>query len=132
MKALRWSAFPMLFVFAALLAWHHVTAFRESVPYGCDAPLADQFSHPYIPLIGQFVFVDSLEVYVGGWIERGSVILGGDVISEPLSFTAGERPTMISFARMGEWYRPDFNLTFKPSTGASCRVRIVYRFRGIY
>jgi len=39
---------------------------------------------------------------------------------------------MISFARMGEWYSPEFNVTFNPSAGASCRVRIVYRFRGIY
>ena len=55
------------------LLWHYVWDYQESAPYGCDISESEQFRHPFIPLLGHFVFVDSLEVYVGGWIERGKV-----------------------------------------------------------
>jgi hypothetical protein len=112
--------------------WHYFWDYRGSAPYGCNITESKRYHHPYFPLIGRFLFVDSLEVYIGGWIERGKVTVSGDIFHEPLQFEAGARPTMISFSRMGEWYRPEFDVTFRPSPRASCRIQIIYRFRGIY
>lgn len=119
-------------VLAIILSWHYVTAYRTVPRYYCDEPATLDITHPYLPLVGDFVFTDSLEVYIGGWIERGALQVEGDVIGGVHAFSAGQRPAMISHARLGEWYDEGFRLTFEPTQDASCLVRVVYRFRGIY
>jgi len=128
----RLSKFIVAALLLVLLSWRYVTDYRSAPRYSCNEPLTRIISHPYIPLIGDFVFTDSLEVYIGGWIERGTVMIDGSIINSPLTFSAGKHPTPIQYARLGEWYENNFNLVFEPSEDASCLVRIVYRFRGIY
>jgi hypothetical protein len=129
----RLSNFIIAALLLVILSWHYVTDYRSAPRYFCEAPLTRVVPHPYIPLIGDFVFTDSLEVYIGGWIERGTLEIEGSILNKtPLTFSAGKRPTPIQHARLGEWYENNFQLVFKPSGDASCFVRVVYRFRGIY
>ena len=132
MKTVRWLIGSSLLLLTLLVVWQYIGSYRASSTYFCEESETVQITHPYIPLIGDFVFVDSLEVYLGGWIERGALTIHGDVLDEAMTFTAGDRPTKISYARMGEWYDPDFQVVFEPTDTSSCLVRIVYRFRGIY
>jgi hypothetical protein len=132
MKTARWFIGSLFMLLTLLVGWQYIAAYRASSTYFCDGPETVQIAHPYIPLIGEFVFVDSLEVYLGGWIERGALTIHGDILDEAMTFTAGERPTKISYARMGEWYSQDFQVVFEPTDMSSCLVRIVYRFRGIF
>jgi hypothetical protein len=128
----KWIVYPLLLLSLAIVARDYVTGYRSSALYRCQELSALTFYHPYIPLVGRFMPIDSLEVYVGGWIERGTLTISGDVLDQPLSFSATERTTTIAHARMGEWYQSNFTLTFKPEPVSSCRVRVVYRFRGIF
>ncbi len=116
----------------AILTQHHITDYRSAPLFRCDAAKESKFTPPYVPLIDAFLFSERLEVYVGGWIERGTLHIEGDALDEPIEVTAGPRPTRISYARMGEWYQSDFTLSFMPTTDASCAVRVVYRFGGVF
>ena len=133
-KLLRWGILPVTAVLAAMAAWNYVFAYRAADAYNCDGAFDLHVSHPYIPVIGWIVFNESLEVYIGGWIDRGSVSISGDIIDEPFLTTARGRPvsTEISYARMGEWYGEDFHVKFEPDDMASCHIEIIYRFRGLY
>ena len=117
---------------AGWLAWHHITDYRESAPYTFDAPAGHHFTPPFIPLLDQLIFADSLELYIVGGIDRGTVTISSDAFYPPLAFSAGEQPTMIAHARMGEFYQSDVNVTFEPSEDARCWIRVIYRFRGLY
>ncbi len=116
----------------AIWVQHHITDYRSASLFRCDAAQESTFTPPYVPLVDALIFTERLEVYVGGWIERGTLKIEGDAVDGAVEFTAGTRPTRISFARMGEWYQPDFTLSFTPTTDASCAVRIVYRFGGVF
>ena len=117
---------------AAIWVQHHFTDYRSASLFRCDAAQQSTFTPPYVPLVHSLIFTERLEVYIGGWIERGSLEIEGDSVDGVIEFTAGTRPTRISFARMGEWYQSDFTLSFTPTTDASCAVRIVYRFGGVF
>jgi hypothetical protein len=132
MLRLRTLTLLIIAALGGMLAWHHITDYRESEPYRCDAPAAARYGPPYVPLVGQYFFLDSLELYVVGWIERGTVRINGDDLPEPLEFSATDGPAMISHSRMGEWYQPDYTLRFAPSEGARCHIRAIYRFRGVF
>jgi hypothetical protein len=74
---------------------------------------------------------DMLELYVGGWIERGEVTISGlpSRENEVLKFSRGSSVGTISHAYIGEWYEPDINLVFEPSEGSSCLIRVIYRYK---
>jgi hypothetical protein len=122
----------LLILFVSLSTWNYLFGYRSSSLYQCGEPLIATFTPPYVPLVGEFLFVDSLEVYLGGWIESGRVTISGDILADPITFERGERITTISYAHMGEWYDSDFTLNFQPEDHTSCAVRVIYRFRGIY
>lgn len=125
--------YPLLVVvLLGLVAWNHVTGYKSSSLYRCREASTLTFTHPYVPVVGDFMFVDSLEVYVGGWIERGTVTMTSDITDQPISFSAAGPTRIVSHSRMGEWYTPDFAVTLEPEPGSSCRIRFVYRFRGIF
>ena len=77
------------------------------------------------------ILQDTLELYVGGWIERGDVRISGlpSRGDETLKFSRGASVSTISHAYIGEWYEPDIKIVFKPTERASCLIRVVYKFR---
>jgi len=77
------------------------------------------------------ILQDMLELYVGGWIEKGDVTISGLPSRENsmLKFSSGASVRTISHAYIGEWYGPDVTVVFEPTEGASCLVRLVYRYR---
>jgi len=116
----------------AIWMQHHLTDYRSASLFRCDAAQKSTFTPPYVPLVDSLIFTERLEVYIGGWIERGTLEIEGDAVDGAIEFIAGSRPTRISYARMGEWYQPDFTLSFIPTADASCAVRVVYRFGGVF
>ena len=77
------------------------------------------------------IFQDTLEFYVGGWIERGDVTISGlpSRENEMLKFSRSVSVTTISHAYIGEWYEPNIKIIFDPTEGSSCLIRMVYKFR---
>lgn len=74
---------------------------------------------------------DMIELYVGGWIERGKVAISGlpSRENEALVFSRGTSVGTISHAYIGEWYEPDIHIIFQPSEEASCLVRVIYKYK---
>ena len=74
---------------------------------------------------------DMLELYVGGWIEKGEVAISGFPSrgNEALKFSRGDSVGTISHAYIGEYYEPDINILFQPSEGASCLIRVIYKYK---
>lgn len=74
---------------------------------------------------------DMLELYVGGWIERGEVAISGLPSREnkALVFSRGSSVSTISHAYIGEWYEPNIKIIFQPSEGSSCLIRVIYKHK---
>jgi hypothetical protein len=74
---------------------------------------------------------DMLELYVGGWIERGEVAISGLPFrnNEVLKFSRGSSVGTVSHAYIGEWYEPHINIVFEPSEGSSCLIRVIYKYK---
>ena len=74
---------------------------------------------------------DTLEFYVGGWLERGDVTISGlpSRGNKTLKFSHGASVSTISHAYIGEWYEPNIEIIFDPTEGSSCFSRVVYKFR---
>ena len=74
---------------------------------------------------------DGLELYAGGWIERGEIVISGlpSRDNEVLKFFRGTSVATITHAYIGEWYEPNINVVFEPSEGASCLIRVIYRYK---
>lgn len=72
---------------------------------------------------------DMLELYVGGWIERGQVMISGlpSRERETLKFSRGSSVSTVSHAYIGEWYEPEINILFDPSQDSSCFIKVIYR-----
>ncbi len=85
------------------------------------------------PVISNLDFTNGLEVYVGGWVETGNVTISSEVFdfAGEEKFSANGGLVEVSKARLGEWYTDTFTVNIKPSSDASCVVRVVYKFRGI-
>lgn len=77
------------------------------------------------------VFQDMIELYVGGWIERGDVTISGlpSRERELLKFSRGTSVSTISHAYIGEWYEPNIKIVFEPAEGSSCLVKVIYKYR---
>ena len=74
---------------------------------------------------------DMLELYVGGWIDRGTVTILGlpSRENEPLEFRRGDNVVgTISHAYIGEWYEAVTKIIFLPSDDASCLIRVIYKY----
>lgn len=74
---------------------------------------------------------DGLELYVGGWIERGEVTISGLPSRDngTIRFSRGSSVSTISHAYIGEWYEPNISIMFEPSEASSCLIRVVYRYK---
>ncbi len=135
MSAKGWLAIFLGVCLIGLSWWDYRNEYKSSQLYRCDGPRNSQYSFPVLPLLKQISIVDGLEVYIGGWIERGSLTIKSDIFDieiKEVTFVAGEKVTPVSYARIGEWYNEDFKMSFEPSPGASCAVRIVYKFGGVF
>jgi hypothetical protein len=126
-------------LFIALLAyavWNYLHGFQESAVYSCREAATWRQPPRWLATLGGWNIIDQLEVYGGGWIERGQLTITSNTLREPLVVKAEEgseaRSANISFARMGEWYEPEFHLNFSPSAEASCYVRVIYRYNGTW
>lgn len=76
-------------------------------------------------------FQDMMELYVGGWIERGEVTISGlpSRENEVLTFSRGLSVRTISHAYIGEWYGPDIRIVFEPAPESSCLIRVNYKYK---
>ena len=71
------------------------------------------------------------EVHVGGWINDGTVIIGGP-FTNPQEVTFGKGSKEIARSYVGDWYNDNFLVNIKPSKGASCYIRIVFGYKTPY
>ena len=85
----------------AILAQHHITDYRSAPLFRCDAAKESTFTPPYVPFIDAFLFSERLEVYVGGWIERGTLEeIGSDVAEQVDEETAVEAGIQTGLTRL--------------------------------
>ncbi len=135
----HWFAILTLAILTGYAGWTHFAALRETGPYTCQATETKTFHTRWIPF--RIPQVSYLEVYIGGWIDAGSLTLESNMFAQRRSpentnviqFKSDpkNRTKMAAFSYFGEWYSPEFKLTFKPSPDARCRVKIAYRIFGI-
>ncbi len=99
--------------------------FQTIEAYKCDE------RREYVIPRHNFLPQDMLELYVGGWIERGEVTISGlpSRNKEALKFSSGSSVGTVSHAYIGEWYEPHITIIFEPSDGSSCLIRIVYKYK---
>lgn len=107
--------------------------YRSTDILKCTKEQEIKISRSSWPVLSNFDFTNGLEVYVGGWIEAGTVTISSEVFdfSGEENFSASSSLAEVSKARIGEWYTDTFTVDIKPSSDASCAVRIIYKFRGI-
>ncbi len=134
LKYLKVATKLILYLLAILLAivayWNYLFGYRSSDIYTCEEAKELRFSFPAGRFGTNILLVGHLEVYVGGWISRGSLELTGTPFrdKEPKHFSATDRVSTVSHAYIGEWYDPDFSVGLKPSEGANCAMKVIYRF----
>ena len=130
---LKPSLYLSLGVLVIFTLWHYVFDYRVSSSYRCKANETIEFSHPYWPVFADFIFLDTLEVYIGGIVDRGELSISGTGIDGKLTYEGARLGTTIAhYYYRSSWYEPTFSLTFQPTENASCSVKVIYRFRGIY
>ena len=100
--------------------WNYLHGFQESATYTCKEAATWHLPPRWLATLGGWHIIDQLEVYGGGWIEHGQLTITSNILNEPLVAAArtdgsSARTTPISFARVGEWYEPEFHLNFSPS-----------------
>ena len=97
--------------------------YQATEPYRCDGRKEVLIARQ--TLIPQ----DSLELYVGGWIEEGDVEISGlpSRDNATVKFSRGASVSTVSHAYIGEWDETTIRLVFEPTEGASCFIRVVYR-----
>lgn len=123
-------AFAIFFLFfVGLAVWNHLNGYKSSGLYKSNESVTWTFQPPLLARIVGLHLTTGLETYIGGWIESGQVTITGIVLDEPMTFSGEDGLRSISFARMGEWYDPNFQLNLSPARSTSCSIRVVYRFR---
>lgn len=112
-------------VLLALLWVLNLFQYRTLDAYKCDE--RKEYAIPRHNLLPQ----DMLEIYVGGWIEKGEVVISGFPSREHgiLKFSRGATVGTVSHAYIGEWYEPETKIMFQPSEGSSCLIRVIYKYK---
>lgn len=107
--------------------------YRSTEILRCSKEQEIKISRSSWPVISNYDFTNGLEVYIGGWVETGNVTISSEVFnfSEEEKFSANGGLVEVSKARLGDWYTDTFIVNIKPSSDASCAVRVIYKFRGI-
>ena len=120
------TTIALLGVVIILLLWVlNQYQYKTLDTYSCDE--RREFVIPKQNLLPQ----DMIELYVGGWIERGEVEISGLPSREnkALKFYRGSSVGTISHAYIGEWYEPNIDILFQPSEGSSCLIRVIYKYK---
>lgn len=99
--------------------------------FTCDETRMYNLKHPLYPF---FEYPSGLEIYLGGWIEQGSVTVKGflqrtppDGNSYEFQLIADEAHRDVARAYVGEWYGGPIELA--PSDDAQCYIKLVYKVR---
>lgn len=100
----------------------------KSFHFTCDEDRIYTFDSPL------FGTATSLEIYLGGWVEQGSVTVRGFPQRTPpedngyeFQLIADEALRDIARAYVGDWYGGPIELT--PSDDAECYMKLVYKIR---
>lgn len=135
----HWLAIFAFVFLTGYAGWVHFGALRETAPYTCQKTETIKLQPRWMPHTDGLK-VTYLELYIGGWVSDGALTLDSDVFEyRPGLVRAGaidfkadakSRSRMVAFSRIGEWYSSDLKLTFRPSPGAHCHVKIAYRLFG--
>jgi hypothetical protein len=101
--------------------------------FTCDEPRTYNLKHPLFPF-PLFEYPSALEIYLGGWIEQGSITVKGFPQRTPpddngyeFQLIADEAHRDVARAYIGEWYGSPIKLT--PSEDAQCYIKLVYKVR---
>ncbi|MEM9013788.1 MAG: hypothetical protein AAGB02_01655 [Pseudomonadota bacterium] len=107
----------------------NLSVYRKAATLNCSGPATVELRR------GAYFLSDTLEVYVGGWIERGAVTMADAPMRRPQGvkntrvYSAKNGVAEISHAYVGEHYDTKTAINFVPTDDASCRITILYRFR---
>ncbi|MEM7426986.1 MAG: hypothetical protein AAF441_12895 [Pseudomonadota bacterium] len=123
----HWCAIFALAFLTGHAGWTHFAALRETAPYTCQKTKQMKLNPRWVPHLGKLK-VNYLELYVGGRVSTGTLTIESDLFG--LETDAKIRKKMIAFSHFGEWYNPELEVTFRPSPGAQCHVKIAYRLFG--
>jgi len=110
-----------------------VVAYLGSREFGLREPNAYECTEPATIVLRKQTFgmPSALELYVGGWIDQGSITVNGMPSRrrsglDEITFSSNDE---ISHSFVGEWYTKDVTLEIEPTEDALCYILIKYRLR---
>ncbi len=123
----------VVLIYAYCAAYYLDTSrFRSTEFLQCSQDIEIMISRPYWPLLSRFDSTTGLEVYVGGWLEEGSLTISGTPFRDEsgIFYSTDAGGIEVSRARIGEWYNDSFEIGLRPGVHSSCAIKVVYKFRG--
>jgi hypothetical protein len=123
-------ALLIIYIFAYLI---DSTRYKSTELLRCSKQQKITISRASWPILSNYDFTNGLEVYIGGWLEAGNIVISGTLFrpDDKKAFSANTGLVEVSRARTGDWYKDNFTVSIKPDSQASCALKIIYKFRGI-
>ena len=107
--------------------------YRSTEFLQCSQDIEIMISRPYWPLLSSVDLTTGLELYVGGWLEVGSLTISGTPFRDEsgMFYSTDAGVIEVSRAQIGEWYNDSFEMRLRPGVHSSCAIKVVYKFKGV-